>query len=392
MATSSPYADYIESARSRIDFGDIEEIAAWKRNIIEGLRPALDAVRAGNSDWPTLVINGVTHKDDLVNWRAFYPLRQWFTPGSDDALNALRGLWTAEPVAASERIRTFFGALPSAVSLMRKGSGLRPVSVLLMALGSDYPPYKAQQFHRAYKHAGHPEPSGDADEGTLYEHAVAFLDRLVESSSGTPVDRLEAESILWLMDQAARLGPSLPERAWVIRAGREGERETYNLEHGLATMGWGNLQDLQGVKSRQDVEAMLRHEMTDKSDGTVRSFARQLWTLRSDVKCGDLVVLPLKMRSEIALGTVTQEYSYRADEELGWDQVVEVDWRRTDVLRSVVEPDLMRSLNLPPTISAVKDKDHVRRCLDSLGASRPSLQARRTPSFVCEGLIRVGGP
>ncbi|MCY4421957.1 MAG: hypothetical protein OXC06_02685 [Acidimicrobiaceae bacterium] len=87
MAHSNPYADYIESARSRIDFGDIEEIAMWKREIIEGLRPALDAVRAGTSDWPSLVIKGVSHEDDIVDWRAFDPLRKWFRSGSDDALH-----------------------------------------------------------------------------------------------------------------------------------------------------------------------------------------------------------------------------------------------------------------------------------------------------------------
>ena len=194
MSESNPYADYIERARSLINFDEVEEIAEWKSGIIAKLGDALRAVRAGNSNWPSLVKTGITHQDDIFGWRD--PLNTWFKSGSDEALNALRALWTEEPKSPSERIRAFFGRVPSDVPVNRKGTGLRPVSVLLMALGPDYPPYKVRQFGKAYKHTGHPLPAKDADEGTAYEHAVAFLDRLIDGSDGTPNDRLEAESIL----------------------------------------------------------------------------------------------------------------------------------------------------------------------------------------------------
>ena len=205
MSESNPYVDYIESARSLIDSADIEEVAEWKRGIIAKLGEALRAVRAGNSNWPSLVKTGITHQDDIFGWRD--PLNRWFKSGSDEALNALRALWTEEPASPSERIRAFFGRVPSNVPVNRKGTGLRPVSILLMALGPDYPPYKVRQFDKAYKHTGHPLPAKDADEGTAYEHAVAFLDRLIDSSEGTPDDRLEAESILWLMNNVANAQP-----------------------------------------------------------------------------------------------------------------------------------------------------------------------------------------
>ena len=208
MAGGNRYTDYIETARSLIDFGEIEEIVEWKRGVIEGLRPALHAVRAGSSDWPGLVVKGVTLKDDLFNWHAGAPLKKWFRYGSDDALNALRALWTEESVPASERIRNFFDAVPPELGVKRKGSGLRPLSVLLMALGPNFPPYKSQQLDRAYKHTGHPQPARDADEASAYEHAVSFLDRLIESSSDSPRDRLEAESILWRMYYVAKHPPS----------------------------------------------------------------------------------------------------------------------------------------------------------------------------------------
>ena len=365
MGHSNPYAEYIDGARGTIDFGETEEIAEWKREVIEGLRPALHAVRAGSSDWPSLVNKGVTHDDDIVDWRAFDPLRKWFKSESDEALNAMRDLWTEKPVTAGERIRTFLDVVPSEVGVKRKGTGLRPLSVLLMALGPDHPPYKSRQFNRAYKHTGHPQPPSNADEGAAYEHAVSFLDRLIDCSEETPRDRLEAESILWQMDHRAQHPPdetpSPPSAAWLIRAGRDGERESYNLEHGLASMGWGNLGDLQGASSRHELEGMIRQALPDAPDGAVRNYASQLWSLCSAVRVGDLVVLPLKTTRQIALGIVTQEYSYRADEEGDWRHVLSVDWQRTDVPRSAVKDDLLRSLSAQLTIYAIKDEDDVRR-------------------------------
>ena len=88
MADGNHYADYIERARFLIDFGEVEEIAEWKRGIIVKLGEALRAVRAGNSNWPSLVKTGITHQDDIFGWRD--PLNRWFKSGSD--VNALTGV------------------------------------------------------------------------------------------------------------------------------------------------------------------------------------------------------------------------------------------------------------------------------------------------------------
>ena len=368
MADGNHYADYIERARFLIDFGEVEEIAEWKRGIIVKLGEALRAVRAGNSNWPSLVKTGITHQDDIFGWRD--PLNRWFKSGSDEALNALRALWTEELASPSERIRAFFDRVPSDMPVNRKGTGLRPVSVLLMALGPDYPPYKVRQFDKAYKHAGHPRPAKDADEGTAYEHAVAFLDRLIDSSDGTPNDRLEAESILWRMNDVAQPegpsheDPSRPGAAWVIRGGRHGEhreREAFNFEHGLAVVGWRQLPDLRDVPSLRNMEDTIRRERPGHSDKSVSNHARQLWKLRTDVSVGDLVVQPRRGAALIALGIVTREYSYRDDPDRSRRHAVSVDWKRTDVPKTAVSEDLRPSLGAQQTIYSITANDGVWR-------------------------------
>ena len=202
MAERNPYVDYIEYAQHVIDPDVTREVVEWKHGIIEGLQPALRAVREARTDWPSLVVAGVTHQDDIFDWRAGDPLKEWFKSASDEALSALRTLWSEGPASSGERISAFFDQVPAEVPVKRKGTGLRPVSVLLMALGPEHPPFKTRQFESAYKHTGHQKPPQDADEGSTYEHAVSFLDRLIESNEDMPKDRLEAESILWLVNDS----------------------------------------------------------------------------------------------------------------------------------------------------------------------------------------------
>ena len=101
--------------------------------------------------------------------------------------------------------------------------------------------------------------------------------------------------------------------AWLIRAGRHGEREDFNIGHGIASMGWDDLPDLAGTSRREDMTAMIRTAMPDASESRIAAYAGQLWTVRARVRPGHLVVLPRKKTSQIALGIVTREYRYRND-------------------------------------------------------------------------------
>ena len=237
--------------------------------------------------------------------------------------------------------------------------------MLLMALGPDHPPYKFRQFERAYERTGHPQLPRGTDEATTYDHAAEFLDRLIDCSDGMPNDRLEAESILWMMNDAAQheepshAEPSPSATAWVIRGGRQGEhqeREVFNFEHGLAVVGWSQLPDLRDVSSLRDMEDTIRRERPGH-DKSVSNHARQLWKLRTDVSVGDLVVQPRRGASLIALGIVTREYSYRDDPDRSRRHAVSVDWKRTDVPRTAVREDLRRSLGAQQTIYSITAND-----------------------------------
>ena len=106
---------------------------------------------------------------------------------------------------------------------------------------------------------------------------------------------------------------------------------------------------------------------TNKRRGSL--YAGHLWTLRAKVRKGDLVVMPLRT-SQIALGIVTREYSYRDDPDHDARHVVSVDWKRTDVPRTAVGQDLLKSLSSQQTICSIQSNDGAWRLQQLLETGR----------------------
>ena len=204
--------DYISRARAFIVDGrlDSEEVN-YKLKIGEDLARARAAVLAGDSEWPELVKVGLSN--NLVDWRGRDALIKWFTDSRDDALEALQELWAVdEDMIPGDRIWRFLKRVNEGSEKPKNfkgvGTRLRLLSVLLMALDAKkYPPFKITEFGKAYKATAYPEPREDSDdkvglyEAKLYEHALDFLDKLVERRRGLDLDRprnrLEAQSVVW---------------------------------------------------------------------------------------------------------------------------------------------------------------------------------------------------
>ena len=200
MAEPNPYVRYVACARDFINSGDLDtEEQDYKLEVMERLRSAREAALSGDRQWPSLVGRTIAG-NNLFYWRGADALKDWIESSPDDALEALSALWTDNPALPSERVRAFVGRVPSNWQTHGVGTVLRNVSVLLMALGRDYPPYKVTEFEGAYKRTDHPGRPDAGDHGARYEHALEFLDLLVEHSDGRPNDRLEAQSVLWWVE------------------------------------------------------------------------------------------------------------------------------------------------------------------------------------------------
>ena len=207
MAVDELLDDYIERAQPFIDSGEFDrEEMEYKLKTVEDFRKARDAVVSGRPGWPSMV-NRVLLSNNLIggHYRARATatvMTNWFESAPQVALPAVRALWADDGMRPGERISQFLRRVPEDVQFKGVGTRLRPVSVLLMALGREYPPFKITEFHSAYQRTGYPPPPRDADEAAEYEHALGFLDQLIERASALgferPRDRLEAHSVMWM--------------------------------------------------------------------------------------------------------------------------------------------------------------------------------------------------
>ena len=139
--------------------------------------------------------------------------------------------------------------------------------------------------------------------------------------------------------------------AWVIRAGRYGEREQWALANSVAGAGFHELTDLSPHTSREQMRAAVDAAFAGDPPARRAAFTGQLWALRDQIRPGDLVVLPLKTTKKLAVGVCTAGYGYRAEEpDADCRHTVGVDWRATEVSRAAVKDDLLNTLNGAMTI------------------------------------------
>ena len=206
--------DYIEHARQYLDSGQIEKRELeFKRKVerdIEGMR---DALLAGDPDWAGPFMKGPSRSrfDKLGDWRDSDHLENWFRTDPQGSRDALQRLWAPggrpgeAPVSDEDvldRIRAFAPRMPEQIK--GRGTRMRTISVLLMVLGAErYPPFATKAFSNTYVRLSYRKPHQDADEAGQYEHALRFLDRLIDEAQARgldqPSDRLEAQSVVWAL-------------------------------------------------------------------------------------------------------------------------------------------------------------------------------------------------
>ena len=138
---------------------------------------------------------------------------------------------------------------------------------------------------------------------------------------------------------------------WLVRAGKHGEREEEALTDGLAVIGWEELGDLSGPRTREDFTTWVRESYPGVGQNTTTNWVGQLWAFRERIQIGDLIVLPLKRRSAIAIGRCMGPYTFRQQGDVRHTRSVK--WIRTDLPRAAFDKDILYSLGAFLTVCQI---------------------------------------
>jgi restriction system protein len=137
---------------------------------------------------------------------------------------------------------------------------------------------------------------------------------------------------------------------WLVRAGKNGEREDEVLNNGIAAIGWTKLPDLSDIKSKEELKSRFDQVYPGKKKKSKANEVGQVWTFIHRMEEGDLVVLPSKFSASVAIGKIKGPYEYRKDLSAITFHTRPVEWIKTDISRTAFEQDLLYSLGAFMTV------------------------------------------
>ncbi|WP_181699334.1 CBS domain-containing protein [Nocardia sp. GTS18] len=150
-------------------------------------------------------------------------------------------------------------------------------------------------------------------------------------------------------------------RAWTVRGGWDGHREEAALEIGAAIAGWAEVRhDFSEQSTFDDLCALLDECYPAETPRTRKNWAHQIWRFLHEISVGDYVVMPRKYRDVVAIGQVTGDYEYQADQPPGYRHIRPVKWLKT-VERAAISGDLRDSMGTLLTVSELSRRDAAER-------------------------------
>ena len=149
-------------------------------------------------------------------------------------------------------------------------------------------------------------------------------------------------------------------KLYLSRAGRNGEDEEVALENNLAIIGFRAVPTLENAKDYKEVSKIVSAAYPDKKPRAIGNFAGQLWAFSLAMSEGDLVVLPRKLTSQIAIGRVSGPYKYMVINK-EYRHTRQVEWLRSDVPRTAFEQDILYSFGAFMTVCNITRNDALNR-------------------------------
>lgn len=148
-------------------------------------------------------------------------------------------------------------------------------------------------------------------------------------------------------------------RLWIVRAGKQGERELAAIEQGRLLPGFLEVSDLSGLQGRDAILAHLEQVMPDAGQNRLKNFAAQLNQFAHAIQVGDLVVMPRKVTNGVAIGEITGEYKFDPDDPYRHSRAVK--WLEESVARDAFKQDLRHSFGAFMTICEIKRNSALER-------------------------------
>ena len=105
------------------------------------------------------------------------------------------------------------------------------------------------------------------------------------------------------------------------------------------------------------------------------NWASQVWPFAHEMKKGEIVVLPSKIKPVIHFGKITGDYEFLPNNDNPYYHAHQVDWFACDILRTAFDQDILYSFGAFMTICRIKQEDRIKAVIHAQkqGKKRPKL-------------------
>ncbi|NWJ56972.1 restriction endonuclease [Marine Group I thaumarchaeote] len=139
---------------------------------------------------------------------------------------------------------------------------------------------------------------------------------------------------------------------WLVRAGKHGEQEDGVLENNVVAISWNDLPDLSNITTKEEIEKLYLEARGPHKKMHVAQVVGQIWSFLKRINTGDLVALPLKRKSGIAIGEIVDDYEFK-EIQSNIKHIRKVKWIKT-FPRSSFDQDILFSLGAFLTVGRVR--------------------------------------
>jgi len=152
---------------------------------------------------------------------------------------------------------------------------------------------------------------------------------------------------------------------WLVRAGKHGEQEEGALQHSVVTISRDEFSDLSRIKTKDELKELYFHVNPIVKKMKAVHEIGQIWRFLREIQKDDLVALPLKTQSSIAIGKVQGDYEYK-ELTANIKHIRQVKWLKI-IPRSEFDQDILFSLGASMTVCQISKNDAENRIKKLLG-------------------------
>lgn len=154
---------------------------------------------------------------------------------------------------------------------------------------------------------------------------------------------------------------------WLCRAGKHGEYENKFFEDSRIYCTWEGVDvSFKSFPDRSELHTYFMSQREDIKPKTATNWVGQVWPFAHEMKKGDWVMLPSKVKSVIHIGKITGDYSFDEDANDPFYHYRDVDWFKKDVPRSSFDQDILYSLGAFLTICRIRQEDRIKNVVTSV--------------------------